>query len=392
MRRIISISMLAVTAASAQMIYGDWFCKAQNWSLVLTEDGNYSSQYQGGSSVGHYFLDENSITFQDAYTYNAFTYTLQFAGDVMQFTDQMGGQYVFTRVGSEAEALDPGTQLEGPSSYEAPELASKDGYVLREDHVKAGIDILELAIGELISEDEAGVLLDAWIGDFNQEPESVYEDLNELIGLRDKLYTITDPWEVAMLRASLVGAFHNEAEKTPREEWHEFLKVMYDHVEVVAFDETNQLAFTDKDLDAYLDYLAFLAVLNTGNSLTWSQEQRSSIAQEVAENFPKMSLDEKKLLCGMDVMTMYMDYAWNHANASARSQIAQSIAGNDLAPGIDYSTFSPSAGTNTAGEMDDDTYKLLHDLMLEDHAASMNVISSIGGGPDYYYEVVESEY
>ncbi|MBN2380995.1 hypothetical protein JXM67_14450 [candidate division WOR-3 bacterium] len=392
MRKLLIILMLMVAALNAQMIYGEWFCQAQDWSLILAEDGNYKSGYSGMESVGHYFLDDYSITFQDAYTYNAFTYTLQFAGDVMQFTDQMGGQYVFVRVGSAAETLGPSTYLEGPSTYEAPEFASADGYVLREDHVKAGIDILELTIGERISEQEADALLNAWIRDFNQDPRAVYEDLDGLIELRDKLYTIQDPWEVAMLRALLVGSFHNEALKTPRDEWHEFLKIMYDHVEVVAFDQANQLAFTDKDLDAYLEYMAFLAALNTGQILTWTQEQREVLAEEVAENFSGLSLEEKKFLCGMDVLAKYLNHAWYEADKATRNQIAQGIAGNNVAPNLDYSGFSPWTSAATGSEMDEDTYNLLHDIMLEEHAASMNVLSSISGTPAYYYEVVDEEY
>jgi len=386
MRKLMLLGLIFVVAASAQMIYGDWYCADYDWSLRLAEDGSYVSQSSVGTSVGTYFIESNGlISFQDAYTAQATSYSLEFAGDVMQFTDVWGTSYLFARVGSAAAGLPPGTSLASPASS-SPVLAEKDGYVLRERHIEAGIEVLEFMVDEPLTDEESRRLQDTWVRDFEADPQAVFEDLDALVSTRDKLYSIQDPWQVAMLRASLVGVFHNEALKTPKDDRHEFLKVMYAHVEVVAFDPANLLAFTRKDLDAYLDYAAFLVALNTGEELCLSAAQRDSIAREVAEAFPSMTLQEKEVMCGMDVISKYVNHAWEQADPSERVQFATQMV-ETPAEDLDYSSYAPSSSGSSSGKpMDMATYNMLQNSIMDAHNSALNALSAIND-PPYYYEL-----
>jgi hypothetical protein len=107
------------------MIYGNWYCRSYDWSLELAGDGEYVSEFAEGRSVGRYFLDGYLITFQDAYTAEVATYTFEFAGDV-----------------------------------------------------------LELIIGERVSEEEGGELLDAWITGFREDQAGFKEKLGEWTAAR----------------------------------------------------------------------------------------------------------------------------------------------------------------------------------------------------------------
>jgi len=382
---LVVLSLVLLTSLSAQMIYGQWRCRDYDWSLELAEDGQYVSEYPGGSSAGMYFMDGYLLTFQDAYTAEVATYTFSFAGDVMQFTDQMGTSYLFIRKGSPAENLPADVFIEDPSST-SPALAEKNHFVLRSEHVKAGIDILELTVGEQVTEVEADRLLDAWLRDFDEDPEAVFADLDGLTVTRDKLASITDPWEVAMLRATLVGAFHNEALTTPADEWHEFLQVMFNHVKVVAFDKVNLLAFTDKDLDAFLDYVAFTMALNTGSELSWSTSQRDSIGREIATGFSKLSLEEKQLMCGIDVISKYVTYTWNQASEYERGRFASQMV-ETPAEDFDYSKYTPSSPSSTSsGITDMATYNMLQNSIMDAHNSALNALSAIND-PPYYYDM-----
>lgn len=321
MRKLTISLALMVVGAWAQMIYGSWHCRDYNWSLELTEDGQYRSESDMGASVGRYYIDGYLITFQDAHTFGEVIYTFQFTGDVLQLTTQMGDAYVFVRVGSAAENLPPEVIIGDPAFISSPALASQDGFVLREDDTRTAFELLELIIGERVSEEEGGELLDAWIAEFREDPAGFKEKLGEWTALRDEFYRTNDPWQVGEIREKFLGELYQASEA----EQNAFSGAVYRHLKVLAFDKTEKLALTDKDVESYLDYFSFLVKLSTGEESQPSVARRKSQAEQIVEGFTDLPLEAKQFLCRSQVVYSYLKYVWDNADADERNLATQGI-------------------------------------------------------------------
>lgn len=102
---------------------------------------------------------------------------------------------------------------------------------------------------------------------------------------------------------------------------------VYRHLKVLAFEETNKLALTDKDVESYLDYAAFLIALSTGKKTQPSVTQRNSHAERIVKGFTNYPLEAKQFLCRSQVVFSYLKYVWDNADADERSRITQAMLG-----------------------------------------------------------------
>jgi hypothetical protein len=209
------------------------------------------------------------------------------------------------------------------------------------------------------------------------------------------MQTITNPMQIAMLRQAFVFAFHQAAQSVAESEHPPFIKVMYRHLRVVAFDAQNQLVLTDRDVDALIAYGSFLQQLQGGAAPMWSAAQREKLITSLQAAFPTLTVEQKRFYCSMTVYWNYVVYAWGQAVAAERQRMAMALLGAQQAaaaqPAATYGNMQPQYnvyGQGGGGEMSDSTYDTLQNVLLEQHAASMNVIDAIGGS-EYNYEVVD---
>lgn len=359
MRKLTISLLLMVIGAWAQMIYGSWHCQDYNWSLELTEDGQYQSESDMGASVGRYYIDGYLITFQDAYTFGEAIYSFQFSGDVLQLTTQMGDAYVFVRAGSAAENLPPEVIIGDPEFITSPALASQDGFILREDDTRTAFELLELIIGMRVSEEEAGELLDTWIAEFREDPAGFKEKLGEWTAVRDKFYRTNDPWQVGQIREEFLGELYQTSEA----EQDAFSGAVYRHLKVLAFDKTGKLALTDKDIESYLDYVAFLVSLSTGEKIEPSAAQRNSETEQIVKEFANYPLEIKQFLSRSQVVFRYLTYVWDNADAEELDRITQAMLGEGKVSAFDAAS-----------------------VLAFDHIGAMNVWGNSIELP-YYYEL-----
>ncbi|MCK4232685.1 hypothetical protein KAX06_00075 [candidate division WOR-3 bacterium] len=100
---------------------------------------------------------------------------------------------------------------------------------------------------------------------------------------------------------------------------------VYRHLKVLTFEETNKLALTDKDVESYLDYAAFLIALSTGKKTQPSVTQRNSQAERIVKGFTNYPLEAKQFLCRSQVVFSYLKYVWDNADAAERNLATQGI-------------------------------------------------------------------
>ncbi len=362
-----ALASAADITADPRMLLGHWYASQYGWEMELKEDGSYVF----AQSVGTYWTQGNMIYFKDATSGIVTPYSWQISGDALRFLDVNSVPIDFIRV-----------------------LPQAGGYQLTQNDINAYIDVLQFIINQPLSNFERQELTEQLIEEFQTYPQQFITDSRSLAETRDKMYQITDPIQIGLIRQSLVVAFYKATKDTLASELPLFIQLMNRYVQVLAFDETNDLILTNKDLDALLEYSAFIYQLNTGEQLNWTYSAIESTKTDVLRRFPTLSQEEKQFYCSMSIIWGFFRYIWEMASVIQRSQIAQNLfSGSQLgAPGagIDYSYIQPQESLSYAGggEMDDSTFETLKYCMMLDHASTMNVFSSIGDSP-YYYDVVD---
>jgi len=138
---------------------------------------------------------------------------------------------------------------------------------------------------------------------------------------------------------------------------------VYRYLKVLAFEETNKLALTDKDVESYLDYVAFLVKLSTGKESQTSATQRKSHAERIVKGFTNYPLEAKQFLCRSQVVYRYLNYVWDNVDSDERSRITQAMLSEGKVNAFD--------GTL---------------VLAFDHVGAMNVWRNVIELP-YYYEI-----
>ncbi len=374
--------LISVSTLAAQTIIGKWSAPELGLEMVLNPDLSYTF----GMSAGRYTITENSIYFQDRTSGGATAYMFFLDRDILRFIDINGVPINFVRV--------PGQASSGRATGSGAVLAKQGGYTLTEGDVAAGVGVLQFIINGRVTDAERSALTEQSKKEFGINPEGFLKELQSLAVSRAMLSQVTDPIQVGLIRQALVVAFYQAAKNQPSAQLPLFVQVMNRYVQVLAYDEPNRLALTNKDLDAFFDYTSFLYELNTGKKVTWPISVHDSVKNDLITRFPTLPLQEKQFYCGMGVIWNYFQYAWKSAAEAQRAKIVQGMFAGNAAPtpaqGINYGSIQPQAGTSVPSgqEMDDGTFNTLKNVMLIDHVGTMNAWSAIGDSP-YYYEIVD---
>lgn len=376
----IAALLIAVSTLSAETIVGRWSAPDLGIEMVLNPDFSYTF----GMSAGRYTITGNTIYFQDRTSGGATVYMFFLDRDILRFIDINGVPINFVRV--------PGQASSGRAAGSGAVLAKQGGYTLTEGDVTAGIGVLQFIINGRVTDAERSALTEQSKKEFSINPEGFLKELQSLAVSRAMLSQVTDPIQVGLLRQALIVAFYQAAKNRSAAELPLFVQVMNRYVQVLAYDEPNRLALTNKDLDAFFDYTSFLYELNTGKIVTWSLSVRDSVRTDLIDRFPVLHLQEKQFYCGMGIIWNYFQYAWKSAAEAQRRQIVGGMfsGGTAPAPGINYGSIQPKVGAAVPSrqEMDDETFNTLKNVMLLDHVSTMNAWSAIGDSP-YYYEIVD---
>ncbi len=276
-------------------------------------------------------------------------------------------------------------------------LAEKDGVTLRRAHAQVIIEVLQFVVGGAITEAEGQEIARGMVADFEANPAKTVSDAEALAQTWTQVRQVTNPIQIAMLRQAFIAAFHQGAQSLGGQNLPPFIQVMYRHIRVVGYDPANQLVLTDRDVDALIAYATFMYQLQGGAVPAWSPEQREQVIAAIGQAFPSFTVDQKRFYCSMTVYWNYVVYAWAQAAAQERQRMAMALLNAQMGaaaqpqPAQNWGTMQPQRQVYAqpgGGQMDDHTYDVLRNVMLEQHAASMNVLDTIGG-KEYNYDVVD---
>lgn len=421
------------TDIQAQSLVGLWSEPTYQMQLQLNADGTYQLQYSQGNSYGQYAMQGNQFWLQDVYG-NALAYTVyQLTNTNFQISDANGTMMNFVNQNPTHSTYTSNSMGNVAVSWEQKKynkaLTTKDGETLKEKHVRIYANLLEFLIEANLKPHELNQLQQAVVVDFEANPTVLLKDAKQVADALKVIYAQNDFMTIGAARQELFANLHAFAQQNPALQQSPFFQILYQNLQVLAYDSANKLVLTDKDVEAYVKYVEFNNQL-MGINQPISQQEKQTFVQQLASGFSQLTLQQKQTFCSARLLWQVVEANWNQMTPAQQQQIkAQMMAqvanpntgtyqnqggGNGYGTNYggynnsqtkDYSTMS---GDEIMADINADlkrwadekgmtveeyleyrrgfnaTMPTLQRMNMESHATMMNLINAMGGSDDYW--------
>jgi len=399
---LVLVLVLVAAHLPAQDASGVWINKQHNLTMTLKSDGTYAFQGPYGATAGRWGSQGNVFWMQDQ-TGQVVYYTVTlYDATRLHLIDANGVPLHYAR---QAPAP-PSAQPVQPATSPAPPAASSSGRVLLEsggrrmtaDHIDTAVGVIQFIIGQEITAAEKTELLESAKKEFPIDPA---EWLRQVDGLKQalvRLRQIQDPVMIGMGRQMLIAEYYKVTRNLKPQDIPLLLQVVYRYVRVMAFDEANMLALTDKDIEAMIAYMEFNNQMS-GVPRTFSRAEREAFSRELVAKFPGLPLEQKQFLCSANFVWKLVEA--NYRQFSAAQQ-AQFQTGYSQAQAGHYRTDADSAAFSRMSVEEQRAYlqrkarenmanqnmfTMMNNVSTQTHATMLNTIENFGGTGNYW-EVV----
>ncbi len=413
----------SLAQAPANLLAGTWQLPQNGISVQFDGTGNYEVTYANGQT-----LKNTYSLIGDQLTLSAFFYGQDQRFRIVQLDAQQlvleaidgqpGMQFAFSRI---TQAGTPSVGFGGFSSNsnvsmssasatgQQQVLAERNGYTLTKGDFDKVVRFAEFIIADRLSEEEWAQALAECIAEFEQSPQLFLQSVAMLDQQMQQFYQIEDLLQLALVRSMIVGQLDLSYKQVPYEQKPYLGKLIDKYTRVLAYDPTAQLALTWRDVEGYAGVWAFYMEV-AGQPVQLTQQELEALSQQLVQQFQISTPEQKALLCAMSLYDDFLRAAWAQLTpdqqAQMRSQMMQQLvayAGNatgDQSMGQQYNYgASPSGMGGSKADaqlyleqmrqrmaMNDMTFNMMQNMMMQQHAASLNVIENIGT-PDTYWEV-----
>ncbi len=266
-------------------------------------------------------------------------------------------------------------------------LAEKGPYRFTQSDFDKSIRFTEFICGEKLQQADIKLLKKGELYDFELNPAMSLQNIAQIDQQMQQIYAITSPPEVGLARSMLITNIFNTIFNLPDE--NAFKQVFYKHNTVLAIDPNNGICFTEKDLQAYFDFITFYAGL-VGQSMVYDYQTREIFKQDIINQFLYGDLQTKYTLAFMHTFNLYVQGAYQKMTLQEKEQFVHSMSGN-------YHDYSLNSGhshqngnemfQNNDARTNQLYFNIMQDMMLQQHATGLNIIENIGGTGNYW-EVV----
>jgi hypothetical protein len=326
-----------------------WEAQGVGIQLLLNPDGTYRLTGPQGATQGIYLLSGDFLQMQDGATGLVSVYQVGMIGeDVLVLVDGYGGTLQFTPAAGAA-----------PAGGTGKVLAESAGLQLTEADVAVGFDLVRIVTDEALTEAEKDRLRSKAVEEFRAHPAEFLQQVEELRGALGQLRQIRDPQAAGRMRQELFAALYFGTKGIPEEEKPEIVRVILEHVEVVAEDPENRLVLTDRDLETYLEYGDFLAGLSGQEPLS-SQVTFEELRTGLAKEYAGLPLETKLGLASIYPVWKAIQKVWGGLEEAQR----QAILSQYLAAGASAQGTGPAGGY--AGTDPQEVYRRSMDSMRQE--------------------------
>lgn len=386
----ILIVLIISSGLTAQEIYGTWQNAQFGASMTLNADGSYMFNGPYGASSGFWGVQGQIFSMQDQMG-NLIQYSIVFySATELKLLDGNGVPLNYTR---EASVVDLPAE-------DHTVLTQSGGYDLTMDHINTGVGIIEFVIGGNIKPQEIEELKQASIDEFSLAPEVFITEVTSLKQSLNQLRSVHDPLTIGVGRQMLVAEFYKVTSNMQPQEIPLLIQVINRYVQVLAFDQTNTLALTDRDASAMISYLEFSNQLN-GISRQFTEPEKQQFISDLMQNFQTMPLEQKQFLCSASLAWDLIQNNWARMNSFQQGQFSQQYTQNQAAqysntqPGYSTQSYNNNESTQDAiarmrreNIANQNMFNMMNNMSLQNHATMLNTIENFGGTGNYW-EVVD---
>ncbi len=277
----------------------------------------------------------------------------------------------------------------------AQTLATKNGYNYTQDDFQKAVKFTEFLCDKTLTDNELYLLQQSELKDFNDNPQLALQNINNIDAQMQQVYSYTDPLQIGLSRSALIANLYYSIQQLPDDSG--FKQIFNNNVIVLAIDPNNGVSLTQKDVDAYFDFLTFYAGL-TGQNYFFDAQTRLAYQQSVIDMFLYGDNQTKAMLAAMNTYNKFMQAAYNQLSPQEKQQFAANMTQNYNSYSQNYSydntttydnsaTYNPSTSSNDAAT-NQMYFNMMEDMMLQQHATSLNIIENIGDTGNYW-EVVD---
>ncbi|MEM0962539.1 MAG: DUF5640 domain-containing protein [Bacteroidota bacterium] len=335
--------LIAAPLASAQSLVGSWDEASTGLTYEFRADG--SGQMSNGSDA------------------QAFTYAVQ--GSTL-YVQSGGGTLAIdiVRVTETQAQLAPqgGTAMRlTRRASEAGSGVSANASGVSEADVMVAVRLAEFATGDALGGREIDGIRREVYADHVEDPAGTAESLAMFRTILSAAAQAQDPVAVGMARQQLLVGLLEMRRQMPNEP-SPFFDAITNRVRLLAYDPATQTGATDQDVQAALDYAAWLAAASGGTAP--SARDRRAYETYVVQNFGSLPRDEKEFLSAAAVIWTLTQYQW-----AALSQQQQQVAQQQIA--------SQPSGWDASG-YDASTYEAMSTMSARMHETSMSILNNIG--------------
>ncbi|RMD73596.1 MAG: hypothetical protein D6818_04490 [Bacteroidetes bacterium] len=398
---LLGLAQLAL-AQNESLLVGHWQLPQAGITLQFDPSGIYVVTYANGQRVSEgYALQGDQLTLR-AFYYGQDQHfrilQLDEQALVLQALDgQPGMQFAFQRAGSEAIPTQP-----APSGEV---LAEANGYQLTRGHFEKVVRFAEFLIADRLSEAERQQALQECINEFRQMPQAFLQTVEQIDGQMSQLYQIPDVAQLGLLRSMLVGQLNLAYQQLSPDQKPYLARLIEQYTPVVAYDPSTQMALTWRDVEGYAGVFAFYLEI-AGQPIQITNEDLQALAQQLAQQFQMATPDQQAALCAMSLYDEYLRDAWSRLSPDQQALMRQQVVAQLAAvmqPGTQAPTqqYTPADDEMPATRAELDAwlarkqqelqtnqfiFNSMQNMLLEQHATSLNIIENIGGS-DNYWEV-----
>jgi hypothetical protein len=373
--------LICISVSFGQTAFGTWVNKQCNLSMTLNQDGTFVFTGPYGQATGVWGTQGQIFQMQDA------------TGQITQYTITHFSQNVLQLLDVNDVTINYERQVQ-PGQIQQTLLAEAQGLQLSNGHIHIGVGIVQFVIGQVLKQSEVDELTQASILEFKTNPQ---EFLNQMQGLQQSLTTmqsLQDPLQIGTLRQMLIAEFHKGTKPMAEHEKPLLIQIINRYVKVVAFDATNNLALTDKDVEAMIDYVQFSSQLS-GVRVTFTADERVQYTKQLINEFSTSPIEQKQFLCSASLAWNLVKGNWQNMNQTQQTQIRENYAGTMNAQNqqgnngnVTQNNINKLRRENIANQC---MFNIMNNMSLQNHATMLNTIENFGGTGNYW-EVTDSMY
>jgi hypothetical protein len=296
-----------------------------------------------------------------------------------------------------------GFPLKSPAQNNNGQLAAKDGYTLNEANVQFYVNLVQFVVSEKIKKSEAGEIRAQAIGEFNRNPKNFFTELNQFYSFMSQLYQLSDPVKIAQGRMYFVTHFYKVTRMTPKQNLPALIKIVNRYVRVLHYNPQTQMILTNKDIDAFLNYLDFSRQL--GGLPAMNYLEKRNFKQSLPNYYSQMPVQQQAMFPLMPVVWQNIEGQWKRLTPQQKQQVIanfrvqmsqqqqqqtrpqyQNYPNNNTYPQTSPNQNGPKTLAQKRSEFQarQQLFQTMSNMNNMSHVTTMNIIENMGNTGNYW--------